>query len=47
VVYDSSPATDATRPLIAYVDFGADVTATAGDFTIQWDANGILTVTVA
>jgi hypothetical protein len=47
VIYDSTPATDATRPLIAYVDFGADVTATAGTFSITWDAAGIATVTVA
>jgi hypothetical protein len=47
VIYDSSPATDATRPLIAYVDFGADVSSTAATFTITWDSNGIVTVTVA
>lgn len=47
VIYDSTPGTDATRPLIAYVDFGADVTSTAGDFTIVWDAAGIATITVS
>lgn len=47
VIYDSTPATDATRPLIAYVDFGADVTSTAAAFDIVWDAAGIATVTVA
>ena len=47
VIYDSTPATDATRPLIAYVDFGADVSSSSGDFTITWDAAGIATVTVA
>lgn len=47
VIYDSTPATDATRPLIAYVDFGADVVSTGGTFTITWDAAGIATVTVA
>lgn len=47
VVYDSTPATDATRPLIGYVDFGADVSTTAGTFSIVWDANGIATITVA
>lgn len=47
VVYDSTPATDATRPLICYVDFGADVSTTAGTFSIVWDANGIATFTVA
>lgn len=47
VIYDSSPATDATRPLIGYVDFGADVSSTGAAFTITWDAAGIFTVTVA
>jgi hypothetical protein len=47
VLYDSTPATDATRPLIGYVDFGADVTSTAANFSVVWDANGIATVTVS
>lgn len=47
VFYDSSPATDATRPLISYVDFGADVSTTSGTFTITLDAAGIATITAA
>jgi hypothetical protein len=47
VIYDSTPGTDATRPLLGYVDFGADVTSTAGDFTITWAAGGILTLAAA
>jgi hypothetical protein len=47
IIYDATPGTAATNPLIAYVDFGADVTSTAGTFTITWDANGIATVTVS
>lgn len=47
VIYDATPATDATRPLIAYVDFGADVSSTAATFTITWDAAGIFTITAA
>lgn len=47
VIYDSTPGTDATRPLIAYVDFGADVISTAGTFAITWDPAGIATCTVA
>jgi len=39
--------TPSTSPLIAYVDFGADVSTTAGTFLITWDAAGIFTVTVA
>lgn len=45
VIYDSTPSTDATRPLIAYVDFGEDVTSSAGDFAITWDAAGVVTLT--
>jgi len=47
VIYDSTPATDATRPLIAYVDFGADVSSTGGTFQITWDSAGIVTLTAA
>ena len=47
VVYDSSPATDATRPLICYQDFGADVSTSGGTFTITWNASGIVEITVA
>lgn len=47
VFYDSTPSTDATRPLIAYVDFGADVISTAGTFTITLDAAGIVTIVAA
>jgi hypothetical protein len=47
VFYDSTPATDATRPLISYVDFGADVVSTSGTFTITLDASGIATITAA
>ena len=47
IIYDSTPGTAATNPLIGYVDFGADVSTTAGTFTIAWDAAGIATVTVA
>lgn len=32
-----------TSPLIAYIDFGADKSSSAGDFTIQWNTSGILT----
>jgi hypothetical protein len=47
VIYDASPGTAATNPLLAYVDFGADQTATNGNFAITWDANGILKITVS
>lgn len=47
VIADTTPGSAATNPLIAYVDFGADVVSTGGAFTITWDANGIFTVTVS
>lgn len=45
VYYDRSPATDATRPVICWVDAGADVTTAAGTLTIVQDAAGIATIT--
>ncbi len=47
VMYDSTPGTDATRPLLMYIDFGADVSTTSGTLTITWDSAGIASVTVA
>lgn len=46
IIYKST-GTASTSPLIAYVDFGADVVSTAGTFQITWDAAGLCTVTVA
>jgi hypothetical protein len=43
VLYDSTPATDATRPLIGYVDFITDQTPAL----VQWDGGGIGAVVVA
>lgn len=45
VLYDSTPATDATRPLIGYVDFGADQSPSNGTLSITWNASGIGQVT--
>lgn len=47
VIYDSTPGSDATRPLIGYVDFGADVSTTSGTFQITWDSTGIVVWTAA
>lgn len=43
VLYKSTGVA-ANDNLIAYIDFGADKTSTSGDFTIQWNASGILTL---
>jgi len=47
VLYDDTPSTDATKPLIGYIDFGADVSTTSGVFTSVWDAVGIIGFTTA
>jgi hypothetical protein len=47
VIYDSTPATDATRPLIAYLQSDVDISSSGGAFTITFDANGIATITAA
>lgn len=47
VIYDGTPGTDATRPLLAYVDFGGDQSSAGGDFQIVWASSGILSVTVS
>lgn len=40
VYYDSTVA--ATSLLICYIDFGSDQSSSAGDFTISWNAEGIV-----
>ncbi len=37
--YDSGVA--ATSTLIAYLDFGSDKVSDAGDFVVQWHADGV------
>lgn len=46
VIYDSTPGTDATRPLIALINFGADVSSTAATFSITFDVLGIAFILV-
>jgi len=41
VIYDSTPGVAASNPLIIYIDFGADVTSTADNFTLDF-ASGIV-----
>jgi hypothetical protein len=41
VLYKDTGAA-ATSPLICYIDFGADKSSDGADFTIQWNAEGIL-----
>lgn len=42
VFYDNTPATDATRPLLAYVDFGEDRSTGATTFTYTVPSTGIV-----
>lgn len=42
VIYDNTGASDAARPLIGYMDLISDQASNAGNFTIEWDAAGIL-----
>lgn len=46
VLYDGTPATDATRGLIAYFQSDTDVASTSGTFSVQFAAGGIATITV-
>jgi hypothetical protein len=42
VVYDATPATDATRPLIGYIDFGGNqASAAPASFVIILPASGM------
>jgi len=47
VVYDTTPGSTSTNPLLFWVDFGADVSSVSGSFTITWDAAGMATITPA
>lgn len=47
VFYDDTPAASTAKPLIAYWDFGADVSSSGGPFALTFDAAGIFTATVA
>lgn len=42
VIYKSRGGASSADELICYIDFGSDVTSTAGDFTISFNAEGII-----
>lgn len=42
VIYDRSPGSDATRPLIACIDQGAAVSSTSGAWTVTINAQGLI-----
>lgn len=45
VIYDDTPASN--KPLLGYVDFGENMVSNNGNFTITWDAAGLLKITVS
>lgn len=47
VIYNNTPAAAADKPLIGYVDFGANQSSSAGTFEVVWNAAGIFQATVA
>lgn len=47
VVYDATPGSAATRPLICCLEFDADVSTTNGTFLIQWDSQGLILIPIA
>ena len=45
-IYDATPASDATRPLLCYIDFGADQSTTNASFTIQVSGDGLFRIPI-
>ncbi len=45
VIYDATPSTDATRPLLWVINFGSDVSTTNGTLSITPAAGGYATIT--
>lgn len=41
IVYDDTPATDATKPLLVCADFGEVKSPSAGAFSVTWNTDGI------
>lgn len=47
VIYDDTPSTAATKPLICYWDFGEDQISSSGNFTATISGSGLATITAA
>ncbi len=45
LIYDSTPGTSSTNPVIGYVDFGGTVSSSGGTFTLTINGSGLLTIT--
>ena len=46
VVYDATPATAGTQPVLAFIDFGGNKSSTAADFQIAWSTSGVMSITI-
>lgn len=42
VIYDATPGTSGSNPLLGYVDFGEEKSPTTEDIIIKWNSKGIL-----
>lgn len=47
VIYKARGGASSADELIAYIDFGANQDSGGSDFVIQWNTNGIITLTAA
>lgn len=45
--YFDTAGASTTDPLVCWLDFGADQDPGGNDFTIQWHANGVITMALA
>ena len=45
VIYNNTPTQSSQKQLICLIDFGEDKVSANGNFTIEWDANGIFRLT--
>lgn len=46
VFYDDTPSTNATKPLICFVDFASDQQVTNGTFTVQIGSQGLILIPI-
>jgi hypothetical protein len=47
IIYDRTPSTDATRPLLGFVTWDTAMSPSAGPLSITFDSAGIATITVS
>lgn len=45
IIYDSTEAADADKPLVLYIDFGEDKSSENGTFELNFNASGIFAIT--